>query len=473
MRRKTGLLHLLMDDMTGVVAGQNRDITFLRAFDLLPAAVYATDAKGRITYFNEAAAEFWGCRPELGTSEWCGSWRLQTADGRPLPHDECPMAIAIKEGRSIKGAEAAAERPDGTVIPFLAFPAPMRDSAGKLIGAINMLVDITQHKRVEESNQRLAAIVESSDDAIVSKDLSGIVKSWNRGAERLFGYTAEEMIGKPITLLIPAERTDEEATILSRVQGGERVHHFDTVRRRKDGTRVQISLTVSPIRNAAGVITGASKIARDVSDRKESESRIRALMREVNHRVKNQFAVILSMVKETRKRAATSEEFESQIRDRIMALARSQDLLVEGEWRGATLHDLVVNQVQPFGDEDRIQAIGEPLVLSSSAVQHLGIAFHELATNSAKHGALSTRGGTVEIEWCKTGQGASHLRLTWTERHGPPVKENSRSGFGKVVLERLTPSGMNGVGHLQYAAAGIIWTLDAPLEAVEAPLPAT
>ena len=142
----------------------------------LPTAVYTTDAAGRITFYNEAAAELWGVRPQLGKSEFCGSWKLYWPDGTPLPHDECPMAMALKERRPIRGMEAIAERPDGTRVPFIPYPTPLFDAAGALIGAVNTLVDITERhqaeQRIRESEARyrgIAAIVESSDDAIVTK----------------------------------------------------------------------------------------------------------------------------------------------------------------------------------------------------------------------------------------------------------------------------------------------------------------
>ncbi|PWK69933.1 PAS domain S-box protein [Aminobacter sp. AP02] len=428
----------------------------------LPTAAYVTDSQGRITYFNEAAVDLWGHRPEIGKDEWCGSWKLRTADGDPLAHGDCPMAVALREGRSIHGAEAIAERPDGTLIPFLAFPAALRDETGRITGAINMLIDISVQKRAEEQNQLLASIVESSDDAIVSKDLCGVIQSWNAGASRLFGYSAEEAIGQHIGMLIPADRQSEEDLIIGKVRNGERVDHFDTIRRRKDGRLVAISLTVSPVRSASGKVIGASKIARDVSERKDSENRIRLLLREVNHRVKNQFAVILSMIRETGKHTPTVAEFDRQIRNRIMALSRSQDLLVDGDWRGATLADLVDDQIRPFAAEHRLEVSGEPITLSIVAVQNLGMAFHELATNSAKHGALSSAKGTVHVEWTLS----DRFRLIWKESNGPAVEKASRSGFGKVVLERVAPAALNGVGHLSFQPEGVTWTLDAPIAAV-------
>ncbi len=242
----------------------------------LPVAVYTTDAAGRITFYNEAAAALWGIRPELGKSEWCGSWRLYWPEGRPMPHDACPMAIALKEKRAIRGAEALAERPDGTRVPFLAYPTPLFDNSGELTGAVNTLVDITDRKKAEEAALRSASIVECSDDAIISKDLDGIITSWNSGAERLYGYSAEEIIGKPVTVLMPPNQQDEEPVILERIRRGERIDHYETIRRRKDGSLADVSLTVSPLKDQYGRIIGASKIARDISERKRAQEALAA-----------------------------------------------------------------------------------------------------------------------------------------------------------------------------------------------------
>src|ERR1044071_3891907 len=162
--------------------------------DALPVAIYTTDAEGRITYYNEAAASLWGCRPELWSDRWCGSWKIFWPDGRPLPHDECPMAVTLKTGEPVRGVEAIAERPDGTRVNFLPYPTPVRDASGRLTGAINLLMDITERHANEVHAARLAAIVATSDDAIVSKTLEGTVTSWNAAATRLFGYAPEEII---------------------------------------------------------------------------------------------------------------------------------------------------------------------------------------------------------------------------------------------------------------------------------------
>jgi PAS domain S-box-containing protein len=254
---------------------QKRERQFREMIDTLPAAIYTTDAGGRLTHFNPAAVEFSGRTPELGTDQWCVTWKLFYPDGRPMPHDECPMAVALKEGRIIRGAEAIAERPDGVRRWFTPYPTPIRDHHGRIIGGINMLLDITERKRAEELTGHLAAIVASSDDAIVSKDLNGIIKSWNKSAERIFGYTAEEAIGQHITLIIPWERRNEEEDILRRLRNGERIDHFETVRRSKDGRFIDVSLTISPVHDGSGKIIGASKVARDITESKRAQEALR------------------------------------------------------------------------------------------------------------------------------------------------------------------------------------------------------
>ena len=449
---------------------RQHDSTYRQILESLPVAIYTTDQDGTITYYNRAAADLAGREPSVGKDKWCVTFKLFTADGQELPHDECPMAIALKENRPVRNQEAVAQRPDGSFFPFLPYPTPLQDEQGNLIGAVNMLLDLTDRQRAEEARQHLSAIVESSFDAIVSKDLNTIIKSWNHGAERLFGYTADEAIGQSVTMLIPDNHQDEEPRILQRIRLGERVEPFETTRQRKDGSLVPVSLTISPVRNATGQIVGASKIARDITSAKESEHRIRMLMREVNHRVKNQYSVILSMIRETNKRSETPKQFESQVRERIMALSRSHDLLVSADWVGATISEVLAAQAQPFPRGDAIDMSGPPLVLSPNAVQYLGIAFHELATNSAKYGVLSGDEGRISVTWSITGSGPSRLfHLTWVESDGPEVQNIGQGGgFGTVVLKRVAPAAVGGQGNLEYGPQGVTWSLEAPLATVEA-----
>jgi PAS domain S-box-containing protein len=253
--------------------------SFLTMIDALPEAIFTTDAEGRITHFNPAAVELSGREPELGTDRWCVSCKLYLPDGTPLPHDQSPMAIALKEGRAIRGQEVIAERLDGKRVWVMPYPTPVFDEEGNVAGGINMLVDITEHKLAEEAQARLAAIVDSSDDAIVGKTLEGIITSWNRGAERIFGFTAAEAIGQHITLIIPEEGWAQEEEVLNRLRRGEKIDHFETERCAKDGRRVQVSLSVSPIRDSSGRIIGAAKIARDITETKRAEEQYRAMQK--------------------------------------------------------------------------------------------------------------------------------------------------------------------------------------------------
>lgn len=248
---------------------------FREIIDALPVAIYTTDAEGHLTHFNQAAVTLSGRVPELASDKWCVSWKLYHPDGRPMRHDECPMAIALKEGRPVRGSEILVERPDGERIWCVPYPTPLFDGEGRVVGGINVLLDLTERKLAEEATAKLAAIVESSDDAIISKDLNGVITSWNRGAERLFGYTAQEAIGQPVTMLFPPERLDEEPRILESIRRGEAIEHYETARRRKDGTLVDISLTVSPLRDERGQIVGVSKIARNITERKRAEQILR------------------------------------------------------------------------------------------------------------------------------------------------------------------------------------------------------
>lgn len=281
---------------------------FREMIDALPVAIYTTDAEGRLTHYNRAAVEFSGRTPELGTDHWCVSWKLYHPDGRPMRHDECPMAIALKEGRAVRGAEAIAERPDGKRIWFAPYPTPLHDANGKIAGGINMLLDITERKRTEQKGAWLQAIVDSSDDAIISKDLNGVIASWNKSAERMFGYAAQEVIGQPITILFPPDRLGEEPRILDRVKRGERVDHYETVRVRKDGSQLNISLTISPVKDVAGNIVGVSKIARDITERK----RIQEALREAHELLADRARQLEQLVQErTAKLRETIAELES------------------------------------------------------------------------------------------------------------------------------------------------------------------
>jgi PAS domain S-box-containing protein len=427
-----------------VLAFGQGDARFREVIDALPAAIYTTDKAGRITFYNEAAEAMWGRSPTLGDDQWCGFWKLYWPDGTPLPHDECPMAVALKTGRAVRGVEAVAVRPDGTRVPFAPYPTPIFDGSGELAGAVNMLVDLTERKQSEENAQRLASIVQSSDDAIISKDLNGIIKSWNSGAERLFGYSFDEVIGKPVTMLIPQERVDEEPSILERLRRGERVDHYETVRRRKDGSLVDISLTVSPIRSSDGRIIGASKIARDITERRRAQEQQKILLAEIMHRVKNTLATVQAIATQTLRR--TPDDERAAFTARLHALSKAHDLLTSDKWDRAQLRAVANAALEPFSQQ-RITLEGPEAWLNASMSLQVTLALHELATNAAKYGALSKGTGRIHVSWELLDGG--RLRLCWSESGGPPVKPPKRKGFGTILIDHTFED-----VHFEYARQG-------------------
>lgn len=248
---------------------------FRHLLEILPVPVYVCDRDGYITFYNKAAVELWGKEPRIGKDLWCGSWKIYTLDGDPVMLDSCPMAVALKEGREVEQSEIVIERPDGKRFTVLPHPKPFFDSGGKLLGAMNMLENITRRKEDEQKAAMLAAIVQSSNAAIISKTLNGIVTSWNSAAQEIFGYAPEEIIGQPIIKIIPHDRYHEEELILSKLSRGEMIEFMETKRITKYGNLIDISLTVSPVKDERGRIIGVSKIARDITHLKRSERMIR------------------------------------------------------------------------------------------------------------------------------------------------------------------------------------------------------
>jgi len=792
---------------------------FGRLLQALPAAIYATDADGRIVFYNEAAATLWGCRPTLGASEFCGSWKLYWPDGTPLPHDECPMALTLKMKQPVRGMEAIAERPDGTRVPFIPYPTPLFDATGTLIGAVNMLLDITDRqqaderlrdsearyrsifdnasvavweedfsavvdmladlraqgisdlhgffqarpdrlaeaigrvrvvdvndftvelfesdskpallqslgdiflpetelifidelialwegrrrfagetvlrtlkgkrldviftmtfdgaraertlvsildisarkaaeqavlaqtyrleklnriaraitgdlqldhivqtvtdaatelsgarfgaflynvaddqgghyqlfalsgaprtafeklglprttavfastfrgtgivrsddirrdprygknaphhgiplghlpvasylavpvvsrsgevhgglffghdrpgiftrdsedivaaiaahaaialdnarllqsaeatsrRRADDAAQRLAAIVEYSDDAIVSKNLDGTITSWNRGAQRLFGYTPEEIIGKPIMMLIPPDRRDEELTILDRIRRGEHIDHFATVRHCKDGSLVEVSITVSPVKDADGRIVGASKIARDITERRRAEEQQELLVREMSHRIKNLFAVTNSVIALSARTARSPQDMAAAVQGRLSALTRAHDLTRPGVvaaqqkfGQHTSLQAIIRTILSPYVEaarsvrRDRIVISGPDVPVGPTAITSLALIFHEFATNAAKYGALSTPTGRVAIDCAVNGD---DMVMTWQERGGPLVNGTPESeGFGGQLARRMVAGQFDGDASWDWQPDGVVIRLSMPM----------
>ena len=344
------------------------------------------------------------------------------------------------------------------------------DSRMQLLGDDTVLEanrDITQIKALDiqqatllrelrESEQRLrwlASIVESSGDAIISKNLDGIITSWNRGAERVFGYTAEEAIDQPITIVIPQDRQDEEREIITRIRRGERIDNFETVRQRKHGSLIVVSLTVSPVKNAEGKIVGASKIARDITEQKRTQEQIATLAREAEHRSKNLLATVQATVNFSQ--SDTPEGLKRAIEGRIRALANVHSLFVETRWIGAELSTLATQELAPYSEKDerRVLIDGPQVLLEPNAAQAIAVSLHELATNAAKYGALSLPNGQIDLKWLHEADG--RLVLRWREMGGPAVQMPTHQGFGTRIIERMIGQ-LKGKARFDWRAEGLV-----------------
>jgi PAS domain S-box-containing protein len=329
----------------------------------------------------------------------------------------------------------------------------------QVVGFIGTVQDISARKSAEEAQARLAAIVTSSADAIVGKTLDGTVTNWNEAAERMFGYSADEMIGQSIRRVVPSDRQAEEDMILSRMAQSETIERHEMMLLGKDGRTFDASITISPVRDAEGRHIGCSKIVRDITARKRVEEQVRLLMREVNHRAKNMLGLVQAIARQTA--AREPEDFVRRFTERLQALAANQDLLVRNEWHGVDAEELARAQLAHFADlvGSRITTHGPKLRLNAAAAQAIGLAMHELATNAGKYGALSTGKGRVDVGW---GTDGDTFTMSWTEREGPRVSAPKRGGFGTTVVERMVKQSVEGMVELDYAPSGLSWRLTCP-----------
>jgi len=450
--RQTTLLHELSDAAAKFEALFNQSGIFAGILDL----------QGYVRDVNSLALDWCGYTREQvvdrlfwDTLWWRGSDEIKARIR--FATDQAAAGLAFREELRYWVADGS-ER----VVDFAMHP--VRDQAGTVMFLHPTGIDITERKEVEaalrERENRLrwlASIVDSSNDAIVSKNLDGIITSWNIGAERVFGYSAEEAIGQPITIVIPQDRQDEERTILTRIRRGERIDHFETVRQRRHGSLIVVSLTVSPVKNAEGKIVGASKIARDITEQKRSQEQIATLAREAEHRSKNLLANVQATVQLSQ--SDTSEGLKRAIEGRIRALANVHSLFVESRWIGAELSTVATQELAPYSNEaeTRVRIDGPQVLLKPDIAQAIAMILHELATNAAKYGALSTAEGRTELKWSHEGDG--RLSLRWTEMGGPEVQMPTRQGFGTRVIEGMVDQ-LKGKARFDWRAEGLICEID-------------
>ncbi|MBM3547090.1 MAG: PAS domain S-box protein [Alphaproteobacteria bacterium] len=436
--------------------------------DAVPIGAYLVDADFRIRAVNAAA------RPAFG--EIRGG--VVGRDFEEIIHVIWEKSFAddvvrifrrvLESGETYVARDTEEMRADRRIAESYEWRVVRVAISEKQAGVVCFFREIGEQRRAEQAQRRLSSIVESSDDAIISKDLNGVIVSWNRGAERLFGYSAAHIVGKHISILIPEDRQDEEPGIIERIRRGERVDHYETMRRRKDGTLLDISLTVSPIRDAGGKVIGASKIARDISQRRQAETTRQLLINELDHRVKNTLASVQAIVQQTLRSTKDPADFAARLSGRIQSMARVHSLLTESTWAGADLRELIRDQLlQGPVDETKLTAWGPAVQLAAQTTLHLALMLHELGTNSIKHGALSATGGWVTVSWTVRDD---TLHLQWEERGGPTVAAPVKRGFGMTLIEQSAQS-EGGRAQMLVDAKGVTWQIELPLPPSRAKAP--
>ena len=355
---------------------------------------------------------------------------------------------------------------------FIMRMRPYRTVDRAIDGVVITFVDISGRKKVEEVLREHAAIVEFSHDALISMSLEGVVRSWNPGAEYLFGYSASEAIGKPVGLFLSVPgRVDEHRALIEQAIRGTIAASVSAAGVRRNGAVVDIEIAVMPIRGPDGAVTALALSARDIAERKEADTHRALLLRELSHRVKNALASVQAIATQTLKTTATPEIFAASFSARLMALAKTHDLLTRGEWQGALLRDIVEAELAPYRDEahSRWRCEGPVIRLAAKPALALGMAFHELATNAAKHGALSVPGGHVEVTWEQRLTESGHrLHLVWTEVGGPPVAKLGRKGFGTRLINEGLAYELDGEVALEFGGAGVRCIIDVPITEPEA-----
>lgn len=462
-----GVLAIVVDTSPWVYAERAQresESRFRTLADNIAAFAWMADETGNIYWYNKRWFDYTGLSfDEARQWGWPQRQRPDHVDRVMEKVNRCIATGEVWEDTfPLKGR-------DGVYRWFLSRAMPIRDDAGKVIRWFGTNTDITEHLEEAERNAQLATIVGTSADAIISMSNSGIIQSWNPGAERMFGYSAEEVIGKSERLLFAEDAGEEFEDKYRHLRHGEHVLR-DTVRRRKDGTMLDVAINVAPMRRPDGQIFGFSAIFRDITERTRVEKHLRMVMRELSHRTKNLLAVIVAMVRQTARTSSDVAVLQSQLIQRLQSLSASHDLLVAEDWTGASLEELIRAVLQPFigNSSEALECRGQSVFVNATAAQNLGLALHELATNAAKYGALSTSQGRVCVTWSFEPDHAGTVRLVlrWEEHSGPSVEPPTVKGFGHVVIERVVGQALSAEVNYEFPPEGVRWSISMPLEFV-------
>jgi PAS domain S-box-containing protein len=439
---------------------------FRRLLGSLPAAIYTTDTAGRITYCNQAAVDLWGSCPELGRDKWFDIWRLHYPDGGNVPLCDRPTQIVLNEGRAVRGREAVLERADGTLVPIMPCPAPLIDAEGTIIGVVNMQVDLTERKRAEAAlAERDTLFTLASKVARVGSYTLDCVTgrvSLSPGCAALYGWPegiAELTLDDCRNRVLPEDLPALDASFAEACaqQRPEEVGQFRIVR--LGDNEVRWIETRSVISYEAGRPQRLVGIAIDFTGRKRAEEHQHMLIAELDHRVKNVLATVSAVASRTQAESVSGADFATTLAGRIRSMAATHELLSSQHWKGVSVRELVERELSPYRTRNNTDIGGPEVVLSPEAAQAVSMVLHELTTNAAKHGALSTDHGRVSVRWERVPAG---LRMAWQEAGGPRVRTPERCGYGTEVIRDLIPYELDGSVDLIFAPEGVRCDINIP-----------
>jgi PAS domain S-box-containing protein len=437
----------------------------------LPAAIYMTDAEGYITYCNQGAVDLWGLEPALGRDKWSDVGRFYHADGSPMALADCPTEVALTQGRIARGQEAIIERKDGIRIPIAPYPTPLRDETGGIVGVVNMTVDISDRKRAErtlaERNLQLALAGTAALVGSYAYDVGSDVMQVEEGYAALHG-------------LPDGTRSTARSEWKARVHQ-EDLARLETVRsqafrdgRSEYGFEYRIVRSTGEVRwietrsfvsyNSDGRPQRVVGVSIDITERRLAEEHLRMMVAELDHRVKNILATVSALTSRTQGGSGSVADFVAALDGRIQSMAATHQLLSGQQWKGIQLADLIRRELAPYATGDNTEIDGPNIALKAEAAQAVSMVLHELATNAAKHGALSTPRGRVAVRWYRLQNGdADALRVEWQEAGGPAVKAPPRCGYGAEIIRGLLPYELDGKVDLAFAAEGVRCRFDVPL----------
>jgi PAS domain S-box-containing protein len=498
-----------------LIEPQAGNFPLLNVMEALPAAIYTTDANGRIDLYNRAAVELWGREPDYGDERWCGSWRLYHPEGTPMPRDECPMARALRSGQAIKGEETVAERPDGTRVTFLAYPTPMRDSSGAIIGGVSMLIEVTGRKaadaqlnsRIEQLHalSELGMLALSSDDLqdlfdrtvvrlaeALQVEFAKILELRSCGTQLLLragigwkpGLVGQACVGtqldsqagyalsvdEPVIVddLSTETRFNEPSLLsdhgvvsgLSTIIYGRGQKPFGVLGAHTSAHRSFSSHDVYFLQSVANILAAAI-------ERKSYKDRQEMLVREYSHRVKNNVSVIQAIARQAGRQVESIDSFMQSFEGRLAALSQAHDLLTASSWSGASLGKLVALILAGQVGEEFLDIDIEDVLLSPEGAQAMTFVLHELMTNAVKYGALSNGKGRVEIKGRRERDGGICLyRLSWRETGGPQVGGVTRQGFGSKLIGVTVERQCGGTLAVDWRPEGLAVNCALPLSSI-------